>query len=96
MELHEGDILLVCIRRTYGDDDLLSGNIVRLKRTYEGSVDLSYHGSPWYEQFIVAENLENGEVREYGDQTYKWVVLRNYMRNLKSHIEKIKDELKYI
>ena len=82
-EYPKGTILLVY--QTSGDFPQVpsSGDIVRFISGYEGEVDLSYHGSPWYEKFILAENLETGETREYGDQDFSWVPLREYLRNVR-------------
>ena len=41
----------------------LDGKLYKVLKTYEGDDDLSYHGSPWYETFIEAQDLETNEVK---------------------------------
>ena len=68
----------------------LDGKLYKILRTYEGDVDLSYHGSPWYETFIEVEDLETGEIKTFGDQKYHWCDAITHIKYLEDKINKIK------
>lgn len=69
---------------------LLNGKLYKVLETYEGDKDLSYHGSPWYETFIKAQDLRTNEIYTFGDQTYKWQNAELYIKSLEDKIKKIK------
>ena len=68
----------------------LNDKLYKVIRTYEGEVDLSYHGSPWYETFIEAKDLETGEIKTFGNQKYNWCDAKAYIRSLEDKIKEIK------
>ena len=68
----------------------LDGKLYKVLKTYEGDDDLSYHGSPWYETFIEAQDLETNEVKIFGDQKYRWCIAKNYIKSLEEKLDKIK------
>lgn len=68
----------------------LDGKLYKVVRTYEGDVDLSYHGSPWYETFIEAEDLETGEIKTFSNQKYHWCDAKSYIKYLEDKIKEIK------
>ena len=68
----------------------LDGKLYKVIRTYEGDVDLSYHGSPWYETFIEAQDLETDEIKTFGDQTYDWCDAKVHIKYLEDKIKEIK------
>lgn len=68
----------------------LNGDLYKVLRTFEGDVDLSYHGSPWYETFIEAQNLETDEIKIFGSQTYHWCDAKLHIKYLEEKIESIK------
>lgn len=68
----------------------LDGKLYKVLKTYEGDDDLSYHGSPWYETFIEAQDLETNEVKTFGDQKYHWCIAKNYIKSLEEKLDKIK------
>lgn len=68
----------------------LDGELYKVIRTYEGDVDLSYHGSPWYETFVEAEKLETGEIKTFGDQKYHWCDAKSHIKHLEDKINEIK------
>lgn len=68
----------------------LDGNLYKVVKTYEGDEDLSYHGSPWYETFIEAEDLETGEIKTFGSQKYNWCDAKTHIKYLEDKINEIK------
>lgn len=68
----------------------LDGKLYKVIRTYEGDVDLSYHGSPWYETFIEAQDLETGEIKTFGNQNYHWCDVKAHIKYLEDKIKEIK------
>ena len=68
----------------------LNDKLYKIIKTYEGDDDLSYHGSPWYETFIEAQDLETGEIKTFGDQKYNWCDAKAYIKNLENKINAIK------
>lgn len=68
----------------------LDGKLYKVLKTYEGDDDLSYHGSPWYETFIEAQDLETNEVKTFGNQKYHWYIAKNYIVSLEEKLAKIK------
>ena len=57
---------------------------------HEGDEDLSYHGSPFYEQFVDCHNCITLEQGSYGSQAYEWIYVKDYMIRLKELLMKIK------
>lgn len=68
----------------------LDGKLYKVIKTYEGDVDLSYHGSPWYETFIEAEDLETGEIKTFGERRYHWHDAKDYIKHLEDKIKEVK------
>ena len=68
----------------------LDGKLYKVIRTYEGDVDLSYHGSPWYETFIEAQDLETDEIKTFGSQKYDWCDAKAHIKYLEDKIKEIK------
>ena len=92
----KGEILLVYLDCRGYHNTPADGFPVRFIRSYEGNEDLSYHGSPWYETFIEAENLKSGKIEVYGDQTYRWTTLDSYLKIVKQAVRQASDLLKSI
>lgn len=42
------------------------------QRSYQGDDDISYHGSPCYEEYIVCRELPNMVEKSYGELDYEW------------------------
>jgi len=96
VDYEKGDILLVYLdcrdfHRTPAD-----GFPVRFIKAFEGTEDLSYHGSPWYETFIEVENLKTGKIDTYGNQTYSWVSLSYYLNQIKESRETAINALQFL
>ena len=92
MHYRNGELLYVCKR----DRNWRNGVFVLYRDEYEGDVDLSYHGSPWFEKFIVCEYLDSRDKVEFGNQTWCWRSVSKYidtMQNKLEEIEKIAGEL---
>jgi len=87
MEYRSGQLLYVC--KT--DSDLRDGLFVLYRDKYEGDVDLSYHGSPWYETFIVCEYLDSRDRVEFGDQTWCWRPANEYIKTMQNKLREIKN-----
>ena len=68
----------------------LDGNLYKVLKCYKGDTDLSYHGSPWYETLIDAQDLETNEIKTFGEQKYNWYEARSYIKNLEDKIKNIK------
>lgn len=69
---------------------LIDGKLYKVLKTFEGDDDLSYHGSPWYETFIEAQDLRTNEIKTFGDQKYHWQIAENYIKYLEDKISAIK------
>ena len=95
-EYKKGEILLVYVYCSGYHNTPSDGFPVRFIKSYEGTEDLSYHGSPWYETFIEAEDLESGEVKSYGDQNYRWISLNSYLKKVKEASDKSVDLLRFL
>ena len=87
MDYRSGELLYVCKR----DKNWRSGVFVLYRDKYKGDVDLSYHGSPWYEKFIVCEYLDSRDRVEFGDQTWCWRSVNEYIKTMQNKLEKIKE-----
>ena len=68
----------------------IDGRLYRVIRTYEGDVDLSRHGSPWYETFIEVVDLETDEVSVFSELKCRCIDALTYIKNLESKIDAIK------
>ena len=81
-----GNIQIKGIYYVYPKNRISDGFLVQVTNEYEGNDDLSYHGSPWYEQFIAGFVVDSGEEKEFGDQTYNWCdadsLIKNYIRRM--------------
>lgn len=87
MDYRSGELLYVCKR----DKNWRNGVFVLYRDKYKGDVDLSYHGSPWYENFIVCEYLDSRDKVEFGDQTWCWRSVNEYIKTMQNKLEKIKE-----
>lgn len=61
---------------------------------WEGTDDLSYHGSAYYETFIKAENLETKKTKTFRSEKDTWHIATDYIKWLEKYKDKIKKELK--
>ena len=86
MEYRNGELLYVCKR----DRAWESGVFVLYRDKHEGDVDFSYHGSPWYENFIVCEYLDSRDRVEFGDQTWCWRSVNEYIKSLQNKLNEVK------
>lgn len=89
--LQSGDLLYVCPR----NNNASGGMIMRFESSYRGEEDLSYHGSPWYENFIVCTDPTTGEKKEFGDQSYTWQSAIGYIKYLQEKLSKIHNIVSY-
>ena len=89
MEYRSGELLYVCRKDGYRDN-WENGVYVLYRDTYKGKEDLSYHGSPWYETFIVCEYLDSRDRVEFGDETYCWQPVNEYIKHLQNKLKEIK------
>lgn len=87
MEYRSGDLLYVC-RKGSGKT---SGLFVLYRDTYKGFEDLSYHGSPWYEKFIICEYLDSRDRVDFGNQQWEWYKASEYICELQKKLNKIKE-----
>lgn len=55
--MQEGELLYIRPRNS----STSGGMIMRFESSYRGEEDLSYHGSPWYENFIVCTDPVTGK-----------------------------------
>ena len=60
---------------------------------YEGDVDLSYHGSPYYEQFIIAERISDGSRTTFGSEHYTWHIAEDYIMKLENNGKEVRRQL---
>jgi len=81
-----GELLYVCKRNRNWRD----GVFVLYRGEHKGDVDLSYHGSPYYENFIVCEYLDSRDKVEFGDETYSWRSVDEYIKSMQNKLEEIK------
>lgn len=87
MEYRNGELLYVCKK----DKNWQSGLYVLYRDKYKGNEDLSYHGSPWYENFIVCEYLNSHDRVDFGDQTWCWRSVNEYIKNMQNKLREIKN-----
>lgn len=86
MKYKSGELLYVCNKNKAWKD----GVFVLYRDEYKGDEDLSYHGSPWYENFIVCEYLDSRDKVEFGDQTWCWCSVNEYIKTMQNKLEEIK------
>ena len=85
MEYRNGELLYVCKR----DSNWQNGLYVLYRDKYEGDVDLSYHGSPWYEEFIVCEYLDSRDRVDFGNQIWCWRSVNEYIKTMQKKLKEI-------
>lgn len=85
MRYKNGELLYVY--RRYTDSE--NGVLVFFRGEHKGDVDLSYHGSPHYENFIVCEYLDSHDRVEFGDQTYCWRPVDEYIKDMQNKLKEI-------
>lgn len=92
MAYNKGDILII---EPYAIDGLTHEEVKKRRRIaiYQseryGDEDLSYHGSPRYEEIITAQDVLTGKTREYGNQTYHWQRVLGYIDDLEDKLRKV-------
>lgn len=82
-----GELLYVCLDR----DGWENGVFVLYRDSYEGKRDHSRHGSPWYETFIVCEYLDSRDKAEFGDMSYKWRSVNEYIKTLQNKLDEVRN-----
>lgn len=82
----KGTLYLVRSKHGYNKEN---EKIIKLTDTYEGTEDLSYHGSPWYETFLVGTDLETGNKVTFGSENYNWKILKDYIDELETKLKEI-------
>lgn len=90
--VQEGDLLYIRPRNS----STSGGMIMKFESSYRGEEDLSYHGSPWYENFIACTDPVTGEKKEFGDQSYTWRSAIGYIKFIQEQIAKVKNIVSYI
>lgn len=84
--MDKGELLYICLKDKLWDD----GVIGIFQREYEGDKDLSYHGSPWYERFVVCTDPKTGKETHYGNQTYAWIPVTAHIASITNKLKSIK------
>lgn len=70
--------------------------LYKVIKAYEGNVDLSYHGSPYYETFLEVQNLHTGEIKTLRSEQHKWCLALNHIEYLEKNLQKVKDVVRFI
>ena len=65
--MEKGDLLYITKRK--GKEP---GVIMAYEKGYKGHEDLSLHGSPMHEDFIVCTDLKTGASKTFGSEIYSW------------------------
>ena len=90
MEYKNGELLYVC--KGYRHDSMNNwedGVFVLYMASYEGKEDLSHHGIPWYEEFIICESIDSRERVEFGSQSYCWRSASEYIKTMQNKLKEI-------
>ena len=82
-----GDLLYITPRI----GNLGSGVFGIFQEQYKGNENLSLHGSPWYEDFIICMDPKTGKKQHYGSQDYAWRDAGGYIKCLQDNLHKIKN-----
>lgn len=85
MAYRSGELLYICDKNKNWENGLF----VIYRDSYKGKEDLSYHGSPWYETFIVCEYCDSRDKVEFGNQTYCWRSANEYIKSMQSRLKEI-------
>lgn len=86
MEYRSGELLYVCKRNNDWKNNWKNGVFVLYKNEYKGDVDLSYHGNPCYEKFIVCEYLDSRDRVEFGSETWYWRSVNEYIKTMQNKL----------
>lgn len=89
--VQEGELLYIRPRNS----STSGGMIMKFESSYRGEEDLSYHGSPWYENFIVCIDPVTGERKEFGDQNYIWRSAIEYIKYLQEKLRDVRNIVSY-
>ena len=76
-----GELLYVCLDR----DGWENGVFVLYRDSYEGKMDHSRH-----ETFIVCEYLDNRDKVEFGNMSYKWRSVNEYIKTLQERLNEVR------
>lgn len=85
MDYKSGELLYVCKR----DRNWRDGLYVIYRDKYKGDEDLSYHGSSWYENFIVCEYIDSRDRVDFGNQTWCWRPVNEYIKSMQNKLKEI-------
>lgn len=83
--MKKGDLLFIRPRMGNGK----GGVIMAYERSYQGDEDISHHGSPLYENFIVCRDLATGVEKCFGDLHYVWCDPLRRIEHLQETLAKI-------
>lgn len=83
--MKKGDLVYIVPRNSKG-----KGVIMAYEKSYQGNEDMSLHGSPLYEDFIICTDLKTGERKGFGDRDYHWCDPIGKIEQLQEALAKIK------
>lgn len=66
------------------------GRLYKVIKSYKGDEDMSHHGSPYYYNYIDAQDIETGEVKTFCDVYYCWRLASDYIKSLEDKLERIR------
>lgn len=72
------------------------GQLYKTVDVYEGDEDQSHHGSSWYDNYIVLENIKTNETITLCFMKDNFKIATAYIKHLKEKIEDIKNVVSFI
>lgn len=83
--MEKGDLVYITPRKGNGKSFIMA-----YEKSCQGDEDMSLHGSPLYEDFIVCTDLKTGERKRFGDRAYHWCDPIGKIEQLQEALAKIK------
>nr|DAL00899.1 MAG TPA: hypothetical protein [Caudoviricetes sp.] len=72
------------------------GQLFTVLDVYEGDEDQSWHGTPWYYDYIVLKNIKTNDVITLNTTKEKFKIATEYVGYLKEKLNEAKKEIDYI
>lgn len=87
--IEKGTVLYIAANRGTHGITVQDPGLMILQRKSKGTEDISYHGSPTYEDFVVCTDPKTGKEAQFGSQDYHWCDALGEIDGLKDELHKI-------
>lgn len=87
--MEKGTVLYIVENKRARGITVQDPGLMIFQRAFKGTEDISYHGSPTYEDFVVCTDPRTGRESQFGSQDYHWCDALGEINGLKDKLHRI-------